>query len=165
MTREDPLPHLAALAAALRAPGQPEAALAALEAASAATIGHILFTVLLRHEATGEVERFWTSHPAEYPVGGRKPMNPTFWTAQVIEGQRPYLGRDYEAVKAVFFDHALIRSLGCESVLNIPVVWAGRTLGTLNLLHRAGWYAESDIPLAETIAALSIPALQMLVTR
>jgi hypothetical protein len=165
MTRPDPLPHLAALAAALRAPGQPEAALAALERACAATIGHILFTVLLRHEATGEVERFWTSHPAEYPVGGRKPMNPTFWTAQVIEGQRPYLGRDYPAVQAVFFDHELIRSLGCESVVNVPVVWNGRTLGTVNLLHRAGWYDEGDLPLAETIAALAVPAYQMLVTR
>jgi GAF domain-containing protein len=165
MTRPDPLPHLAALAAALRAPGQPGASLAALEAACAGAIGHILFTVLLRHEATGEVERFWTSHPAEYPVGGRKPMNPTFWTAQVIDCQRPYLGRDDEAVRAVFFDHALIRSLGCGSVLNVPVVWNGRTLGTLNLLHRAGWYDEADIPTAETIAALAVPALQMLATR
>lgn len=165
MTRPDPLPHLAAVAAALREPGQPEASFAAIEAASAATIGHILITVLLRHEATGEVERFWTSHPAEYPVGGRKPMNPTFWTAQVIDGRRPYLGADYAAIKAVFFDHEVIRSLGCESVLNVPVAWNGRTLGTINLLHRAGWYRESDIPIAETIAAFAVPACRMLVTR
>jgi hypothetical protein len=161
----DPLPALARLATAMRAPGQPEASLAALEAASAETIGHILFTVLLRHAATGEVERFWTSHPEAYPVGGRKPMNPTFWTEQVIVGQRAYIGRDYEAVKAVFFDHELIRSLGCESVLNIPVVWAGRTLGTINLLHRAGWYDEAQLPLAETLAALAVPAYLMLIDR
>ncbi|MCU0985636.1 MAG: GAF domain-containing protein [Acetobacteraceae bacterium] len=165
MTMTDPVPALTRLAASFRAPDQPRAALAALERASAETIGHILFTVLLRHEETGEVERFWTSHPAEYPVGGRKPMNPTFWTETVIVGQRPYLGRDYEAVKAVFFDHELIRSLGCESVLNVPVVWGGRTLGTLNLLHQAGWYEDAHIPLAETIAALAVPALLMLVDR
>jgi hypothetical protein len=68
-------------------------------------------------------------------------------------------------VKAVFFDHELIRSLGCESVLNIPVVWAGRTLGTINLLHRAGWYDEAQLPLAETLAALAVPAYLMLIDR
>jgi hypothetical protein len=163
MTRADPLPHLATLAAAMRSAGQPAASFAALEKACAATIGHILFTVLLKHESTGESERFWTSHPKEYPVGGRKPLNPTFWSTHVLEGQRPYLGNTYADVAAVFFDHELIRSLGCESVLNVPVVWNGRTLGTVNLLHRAGWYAETDLPVAETIAALAVPAYLMLV--
>lgn len=161
----DPLPALSRLAAATRAADQPRASLAALEAASAETIGHILFTVLLRHDTTGEVERFWTSHPEAYPVGGRKPLNPTFWTDQVIVGQRAYLGRDHAAVQAVFFDHELIRSLGCESVLNIPVVWAGRTLGTLNLLHQAGWYEEAHLPLAAMLAALAVPAFLMLTDR
>jgi len=165
MTRADPAPHLAAIADATRAAGQPQASFSAIEKASAETIGHILFTVLLRHEATGEAERFWTSHPEAYPVGGRKPLNPTFWTEHVLKHQRAYLGTDYEAVKAVFFDHELIRSLGCESVLNIPVVWNGRTLGTINLLHQAGWYRKSDVPLAWTIAALAVPACLMLVNR
>jgi hypothetical protein len=161
----DPAPHLAALADAMRDPGQPTPSLASLERVCAATLGHILFTVLLRHETTGEAERFWTSHPKEYPVGGRKPLNPTFWTDHVLKQQRPYLGNDYDAVKAVFFDHELIRSLGCESVLNIPVVWNGRALGTINLLHEAGWYRKDDIPLARTIAALAVPAYLMLVNR
>jgi hypothetical protein len=143
MTRSDPLPHLATLAAAIRAPGQPQASLAAIEKTCAETIGHILLTVLLRHAKTGEAERFWTSHKDAYPVGGRKPLNPTFWTGHVIEGQKPYLGSTYEDVKAVFFDHELIRSLGCESVLNVPVVWNGATLGTINLLHRAGGTARA----------------------
>lgn len=164
MTRANPLPHLIDIAAALRAPSQPQASFAAIEKATAAAIGQILFTVLLRHEVTGEAERFWTSHPKEYPVGGRKPLNPTFWTEHVLKQQRPYLGNDHEAVKAVFFDHELIRSLGCESVLNIPVVWNGRSLGTINLLHKAGWYREEDIAIGQAIAALAVPAYLMLVT-
>ena len=165
MTRASPLPHLIDIAAALRAPGQPQASFATIEKATAAAIGQILFTVLLRHEVTGEAERFWTSHPKEYPVGGRKPLNPTVWTEHVLKQQRPYLGNDYEAVKAVFFDHELIRSLGCESVLNIPVVWNGRSLGTINLLHKAGWYREEDIATGQAIAALAVPAYLMLVDR
>jgi hypothetical protein len=59
----------------------------------------------------------------------------------------------------VFFDHELILSLGCASVLNVPVVWDARTLGTINLLHEAGWYDEVDVPMAEVFAALSVPLL------
>ncbi|MBF8288327.1 MAG: histidine kinase, partial [Candidatus Rokubacteria bacterium] len=57
------------------------------------------------------------------------------------------------------FDHALILSLGCASVLNLPVVWDGRTLGTINLLHEAGFYDEGDVPVGQIFAALAAPAL------
>jgi hypothetical protein len=164
-TRPDLLPHLLSAAAALRREGQPHATFAALQAATGAAIGHILFTVLLHHHDTGESERFWTSHPTQYPVGGRKPLNPTPWTQQVLRDQRAYLGRTAEDIRSVFFDHELIASLGCDSVLNVPVVWNGRTLGTLNLLHHARWYDEADVPAAQAFAALAIPAYQMLLHR
>lgn len=163
--RPDPLPHLLAVAHALRREGQPRASFAALQAAMGEAIGHILFTVLLHHHDTGESERFWTSHPTQYPVGGRKPLNPTPWTRQVLRDQRAYIGRTAEDIRAVFFDHELIASLGCDSVLNVPVVWNGRTLGTLNLLHRAHWYREADVPLAEAFAALAVPAYLLLLRR
>jgi hypothetical protein len=59
----------------------------------------------------------------------------------------------------VFFDHALIASLGCAAVLNLPVVYDGRVLGTVNLLHEAAWYAETDIAVGLIFAALAAPAL------
>jgi hypothetical protein len=37
------------------------------------------------------------------------------------------------------------------------VLFDGRVLGTINLLHSAGWYDESDLPLALTFAALAVP--------
>jgi hypothetical protein len=43
--------------------------------------------------------------------------------------------------RATFADRALILSLGCESVLNLPVLWRGEVLGTINLLDRAQAYA------------------------
>jgi GAF domain-containing protein len=163
--RPDPLPHLSAVAQAVRREGQPRATFAALQAAMGEAIGHILFTVLLHHADSGASERVWTSHPTQYPVGGRKPLNPTPWTQQVLRDQRAFIGRTAEDIRAVFADHALIAALGCDSVLNVPVVWNGRTLGTLNLLHRAHWYREADMPLAEAFAALAVPAYLMLLTR
>ncbi len=161
MTRrrsQDPNPHVQAVAAALARPGQPAFAFAALEAALGATLGHKLFTLLRYHADSGDSERLYTSHPTAYPVGGRKPLNPTPWSQRVLREGEPYLGRTAEEIRAVFFDHELIASLGCASVLNLPVVWDGAVLGTINLLHEANWYDERDLALGRVFAALAVPA-------
>ena len=155
----DPLPHLHAVAAAAARPGQPDVVFATLDRALAAVLGHTLFTVLLHHAGTGESERRYTNRSAAYPVGGRKALNPTAWAQQVIHQRRPYLGRTAADIRAVFFDHEVIASLGCGSVINIPVVWNDRLLGTLNLLHEEHWYDESDIAIGLTFAGLATPAL------
>jgi hypothetical protein len=154
----DARPHLAAVAAVGTMPGQPQALFAALDAAMGAVLGHRLFTMMRYHAASGESERIYTTHPREYPVGGRKTLNVTPWAERVLKRQQPYLGRTPTDVQSVFFDHALIASLGCGSVLNLPVVWNGRTLGTINLLHEAGWYDETDEGVGLLFAGLATAA-------
>jgi len=154
----DPLPHLLAVARAMRGPGSPEAALAGLDAAMGATIGHKLFTCLLHHSAARESERRYTNQPVAYPVGGRKPVPDSAWARRLFVEHEPYIGYGADDIREVFFDHVLIASLGCASVLNVPVVHDGRTLGVLNLLHEARWYDEGDAPLAQVFAALAVPA-------
>jgi len=84
----DPLPHLLAVARAMRSPASPEAALTALDAAMGATIGHKLFTCLLHHPAARESERRYTNQPAAYPVGGRKPVPDSAWARRLFRGAR-----------------------------------------------------------------------------
>jgi hypothetical protein len=157
--RVDPLPHLEAVARAMMDAGQPDFGFQALDRAMQAVIGHKLFTVLLHHGGARESERRYTNQPAAYPVGGRKPVTASAWTERLFAERKPYIGRSAEDIRAVFFDHELILSLGCASVLNVPVVWNGRTLGTINLLHEAAWYDDADVPVAQTFAALATPAL------
>ena len=88
--------------------------------------------------ALRQSERFYSNKPAEYPVGGRKPVTDSAWMQTIIGRGEPYIGRTREDIREVFYDYELIWSLGCESVLNVPVRWRGQTVGTLNLLHRAG---------------------------
>lgn len=102
---------------------------ALVDGALAASIGHLLFTILVHHPAERENERFYTNRPAEYPVGGRKPVTDAPWMRQVIGRGEPYIGR---------------------------------TLGTLNLLHKAGYYDETDVPVARLFAALALPGLMMI---
>ena len=153
----DPWPHLALVAGALTQAGQPHALFAALDRAMGATLGHRLFTVLRYHPEAQESERLYTSEGAAYPVGGRKAVRPTPATSTLFGERRPYIGRTAADIRASFADANLILSLGCESVLNLPVVFDGCVLGTVNLLHEAGWYDERDLPLGLTFAALAIP--------
>lgn len=159
MRSADPLPHLASVAAALGRPGQPVPLFEAMERAVGATLGHRLFTILRYHSDANESERVYSNQPATYPIGGRKPVRETPSTARVFGQRRPYIGRTADDIRACFADHALILSLGCESVLNLPVAFDGRVLGTVNLLHEAGWYDERDVPLGLAFAALTAGCL------
>ena len=159
MTRPDPSPHIAAVQAAQAEAAQPAPLFAALDAAMGHAIGHKLFTILVIHPGARESQRYYSNMPGEYPVGGRKPINQTHWFASVLDAGKPYIGRTYEDIADVFFDHVLIRSLGCESVLNVPVRWNGASIGTINLLHQAHWYSEADIGAAQSFAALAVPGL------
>ena len=165
MTRADPAPHLAAVLAAHRGPDQPAATFQAVDAALAATTGHILFTILIHHPSLRESERFYSNLPDAYPVGGHKPVTDSAWMQKVIQAGEPYIGRTAADIAEVFYDHALIKSLGCDSVLNLPVRWQGQTIGTLNLLHQANWYADDDIATTRLFAHLALPAMLMISRR
>lgn len=138
---------------------QPQATFGAIDKAVAATIGHRLFTILVHHRAARESERVYTNMREAYPVGGRKPITDSPWMRQVMQQGLPYIGRNADDLRDVFYDHELIVSLGCRSVLNVPLRWRGETLGTLNMLHEENWYGTAHIELARVFAQLAVPAV------
>ena len=152
-----------AILAAHAEPDQPDATFRAIDAALAEDPGHILFTVLAHHPALRQSERCYSNRPDAYPVGGRKPVTDSPWMQSVIHGGNPYIGRTRHDIEQHFFDHVLIVSLGCESILNMPVRWRGQTMGTLNLCHRAGHYDEGHLPRLRLTAQLALPALMAIV--
>lgn len=145
--------------AALAERDQPLATFRALEEATRRAIGHRLFTIMRHDRAADFNTRVYSSRPAEYPAGGGKPVKPSLWTQQLLREGRAFIGRDAADIRATFADHALILSLGCESVLNLPVLWNGTVLGTINLLDSARAYAPHHAEVGARFAALAVPAL------
>ena len=141
--------------AALRT-GPTEALFGAVDRALKETVGHKLFTLLYVAPDGKRVKRLYTNMAKEYPVGGYKPVTESDWHKRVIGERRARIGYDYKDVQWAFFDHELIRSLGCESAVNQPVVYSGRVLGTMNLLDVAGHYTEADPARIEPFAALLV---------
>ncbi len=150
--------ELQSCARAAARPGQPQVLFKAVSRSLQKLIGAKLFTIL-RVLPDESVQRVFTNNPKAYPVGGRKPKNVTPWSIAVIEKKRHYFGPTFKHVKAVFFDHELIRSLGCESVINVLVIHDGKIVGTINMLDQARWFTREDLKTAEAFAALLTPAL------
>ena len=150
---------LSAVALAHADTTQPHATFDAIDKAVASTIGHRLFTILVHHREARESERIYTNMREAYPVGGRKPITDSPWMQQVMQRGLPYIGRNADDLRDVFYDHELIVSLGCRSVLNIPLRWRGETLGTLNMLHEENWYDTGHVELARVFAQLALPAV------
>ena len=150
---------LSALAGALRSPDQPLTICRALQKLSGETIGHRLFTVMRFDSDRSEVQRVHTSLPAVYPAGGRKKKKDTAWADHVLTDLQVFRGSTPADIVSAFDDHQTILGLGLGSVLNIPVVFNGRCVGTMNLLHQAGWYGPEDEPVGLLLGAFLIPVL------
>lgn len=133
---------------------QPVAAFDALRAITEATVGVKLFTVMTFDPRTRLAQRIYSNMPDAYPVSGTKPANPTEWSRLVLEEKKTFVANDIDGIAKVFDDHELIRSLGCESVMNVPIIVAGEVIGTINCLHEAGFYTAEKVQAAE---ALKLP--------
>ena len=131
----------------------------AVEAIAAETCGWVLLTTLRYDEAKQVVVRLHSSDEKAYPIGGTKPLNKITVSHGGTAGGDVFLAADKDQVKAAFFDHELIFSLGISAILNSPIRHAGRRLGTLNFCGVAGTYGPQEIQAAKILAGLLVPVL------
>lgn len=128
--------------------------------ALAADPGVVLFTALQWIPETSTLRRIFTSHPDEYPVGAEKTVEISAgWLDAVIAGKKPFLAADLKALRDVFTDVELIRSLGCGAVINLPVLSDGAIVGVLALLDAEGTYTDHSVSTAAAIVEADSAAL------
>jgi len=117
----------------------------------------------LHHHAARRAR--WVQHAAlqQRPgrLPGRRPQagGQSPWTTRLLRQGLPFIGRDAAAIRAHFADHETILALGCESVLNLPVLWDGQVLGTVNLLHGPSHFTDEHARAGMVLAAWAAPAL------
>jgi len=118
-------------------------------------VGVILFTVLVFTRGGTRMERIYSSHPAEYPVGGWKDVatevSPA-WIAATRDAAGTFLAASPAELESIFADSALIASLGVGSILNVPLRRPdGSNWGTVSLCGAEGTYTPERVALAERI--------------
>jgi hypothetical protein len=121
----------------------------ALQDLYGAIVGHRLFTVMMVNMQKKEACRAYSSHPVEYPVSGTKPVLFDAWFDVVNRQQRMFIANTIEEIAAVFPDHEKIRSLGCGSVVNVPVIVDGALAATINILDAEHHYTSERLALVE----------------
>lgn len=133
-----------------------EAVWQALEELAKVCPGCTLFTVMTVDMTAGLAGRAYSNHPQQYPVAGTKPIQHNSWF-DIVHGQHlSFVANTIDEIAAVFPDHELIASLGCGSVLNLPVVIKGELVATINMLAAAHHYTPGRVRAAEDL--LAIPA-------
>lgn len=115
-------------------------------------VGYKLLTILKLEES--RLHRMHTNDLARYPIGGYKDITHDRWLTAMLRDGDPIISVDEDEVRARFFDHETIFALGCGSAMNIPIVGPRGTLGSLNLLHQAGWFTPEHVLVARPFAQL-----------
>ena len=104
-------------------------------------MGVKLFTILAFTDGGQTLHRIYSSHPQQYPVGGRKDVVTDVaadWVTRCRDEQAPYFGPTGPPFGSVFADSELIESLGCGSIVNVPMMDGEEELGALNILDAEG---------------------------
>lgn len=125
-------------------------------------VGVILFTVLAFTRGGSRMERIYSSHPAEYPVGGWKDVATDVspeWIAVSRDSASTFLAATPAELRTIFADFETIASLGVGSILNVPLRRAdGTNWATVNLCGAEGTYTPKRIALAERLIQDLAPA-------
>ncbi|HTV70428.1 MAG TPA: GAF domain-containing protein [Rhizobiaceae bacterium] len=124
----------------------------ALHVLTDAVVGTKLFSVMMIDWPNERSGRVYTSHPAEYPVSGTKPINRTHWFDTIHAERKPFVANTIKDIAEVFPDHELIWSLGLGSVINLPIVLGDELAGTLNLLHEEHFYTPERVNAASRLS-------------
>lgn len=127
----------------------------ALHELAATIIPARLFTLTAINMAAMQVRRVYSSHPDVYPLLGTKPIVLDDWFRSMQTECSITAINTSAGMEGQFPDLALIRSLGCNSSLSIPIMAGNDLLGTINALDAEGSYPAEAIDRA---AALIIPA-------
>ena len=153
------LSEVAAILDSMARDRDPQTSLRAVDALAQRIFGHKLFTVMRHLAGSSEVERIYSSNPAAYPVGGRKQKQDTRWGRIVLNEGTPFIARNEDELRANFSDHELVLGLGIGSIMNIPVMFRGQCVGTMNVSGDAGQYGEEDLLPGRILAGLIVPFL------
>jgi GAF domain-containing protein len=142
----------------------PAALFAAINEVARRCVDAGLVTAMRHDEAAATVERIYSSNEQAYPVGGRKVKQESDWSRHVLVEHRVLVSAGDDAIRKHYNDHAIIFGLGLHSCVNVPLVSAGKCLGTLNVLRARADWGEQDVAIVRSLGLAALAGVLMLRT-
>ena len=140
----------------------PDALFAAITAVAARRLQAGLVTAMRYDEPAATVERLYSSNPAAYPVGGKKLKQDSDWSQHVLVERHVLVSAGDDAIRKHYVDHPTIFGLGLHSCVNVPLVGAGKCLGTLNVLNARSMWSDDEVAAARVLGLAALSAVLML---
>lgn len=127
--------------------------------AFAAFYDFTLFTVLCYDAKSSLLVRLFSNNETINPLGGKKRAITSKWSETVLLKGEVLIAPDKAALMDIFPDAPYLISHGCECVLNIPVKYQDRVIGTINMLHKEHSYDDADLSPALILSQMLVPYL------
>jgi GAF domain-containing protein len=144
--------------------GQSPAALfRAIEDVATRRLNAGLVTMMRHDAATSTVQRLHSSNHQAYPVGGKKAKRDTDWGRKVLTEHRVLVSVGDDALCESFDDHATIIRLGLHSCVNVPLVSAGKCIGTLNISRTQAQWNDDEIALVRALGLAALAGVLMMI--
>ena len=121
-----------------------------------------LVTTMRHDDAASTVERIYSSNEAAYPVGGRKVKQDSDWSQHVLVDCKVLVSAGDDLIRKHYNDHAIIFGLGLHSCVNVPLVNAGKCIGTLNVLAPRPDWSDAQVALVRALGIAALASVLML---
>ena len=118
-----------------------------------------LFTVSVQDRAAGIARRAYSNDPHSYPTTVPKPIQHDAWSDRVLGRGETFVANSVAEFAPWFFDHAQLDAMGLRAAVNVPVIWQGQALGTINLLDGEGAFPPDRVAQIKAAIAARLPDL------
>ncbi|MCX8995947.1 hypothetical protein NOF55_02405 [Rhizobiaceae bacterium BDR2-2] len=157
--RKPTLDDIARLVSVTTGPLDPAGAYRALDEIVAQRYGHKLFTLFRFIEKDMEIERLHSSNLDAYPLLGRKKKQDTVWGETVLDRGEVLISRNRDDIRNNFTDFATIFDLGIGGMINVPLIWNGSVIGSVNISHDEGRFTAADSGYLKMLAGIVAPVV------
>jgi hypothetical protein len=137
----------------------PDAILALIAERLKAGPGCDLFTVLVPHASGTRLDRLYSTNHRQYPLGAADEVKDDPWFRRLFDEKQPIVANTMEEIGTWIPDYSIFIEQNYFSLLNLPVIFAGETIGLINIMggpHHFDATVLAQIRNAVPIVALAI---------
>ena len=123
------------------------------------SVGYKLLTLLTADKGGKQLFRPYSSRPDQFPCGAADPIEDTRWFRRLFVEQGLVVANDIASIRDWLPAFTNAETLGYGSLLNLPVVVAGKVVGLINIMDRSNHFDDRRVEAIQRETPLAALAL------
>jgi GAF domain-containing protein len=121
--------------------------------------GYALFTVLAPVTSSVRLDRLYSTNHGQYPLGPADQVEDNKWFRQLFGQKQAIVANTLEEIGEWLPDYQIFIEQNYDSLLNLPVVFGGRTVGLINMMGGKGHFDEAALTAIRSMLPLAALAI------